>query len=1033
MIINLKQLFMKKRSVILIMLIFSMVGSSFAQERTIKGTVTSAEDGLSLPGVNVVVKGTSIGAVTDAKGQYSIAVPSDAQTLVFSFIGMQSQEVAIGNSGVIDVPLKVSAEALQEVIVTALGIRKNEKSIGYSVTRVAGSEFVQARETNVGNALVGRIAGVSVAKPVTGAAGSSRIVIRGSSSISGNNQPLIVIDGVPMDNQNLGNAGMWGGSDGGDGISSINPDDIETMTVLKGGSAAAIYGSLASNGAILITTKSGKNSNGISVEFNSNYTIEKAVSYLDWQTEYGQGSKGHAPETLTEARQDGPGGANLHLQSFGGKLDGHSVINWDGVMRPYSYAGNAQDAFYERGSTFTNTLAVTGGNENANFRMSASDLKSESVIPNAPMRRTTFAANTNFKKGKVSGGLSGTYMLEDVQNATIVADVPQNTNTPVVWWTTSVPISTVKGDPDKPGADPVTGMELLPTNDIWGGNPWWAAYQAVNDRKKDRMIGSAMLRYDPTEWLYLQVRMGLDKYNRSITQITPTGQGYSPTGDYRQTQQQYGQTNNEILVGFNKALDMGLGINAFAGGNMMKKKMDTEELYGSTFAIPFFHSLMNTVNPSRGLGTIQSGINSVYYSAEFSYKSIYLTTTGRQDWFSTLDGKAIFYPSVSLSAVLSDLVNMPVFDFLKLRTAWSQVGGATSSPYSTSFSYALGTPHNGFAQGSISNGGVPNNGLRPLTSNEYEFGADMRFFGNRLGIDVTYYNRKSNDDILNVLLAPTTGYNSTQMNIGEVTNKGIELLITGTIIKQSNFEWKSSLNFTNNKSKVVNLLDPEINDEKLQVDNSRTFVHWIYQVEGLPYGQVTVYDFLKDESGEKIVDVNGMPQKGDLVHLGPGTAPTFGGWSNNFRYKNFIADFLIDYQFGGWIGSGTDFGGIAAGLSKYTLPGRDVGIGTVSAADVNTYYEFISDNIGIASAFQSDFIKLRQVSVGYNVPLAVLNKAKVIKGLTISLVARNFWIIMKKTDNIDPESNYQNGNNQGLEFGGLPSIRSMGFNLNAKF
>ncbi len=1024
---------MKKRSVILIMLIFVVVSSSFAQERTIKGTVTSAEDGLFLPGVNVLVKGTSIGVITNAQGQYSITVPSDAQTLVFSFIGMLTQEVVIGNASVIDVPLQVAAEALQEVVVTAMGIRRSEKSIGYSVSKVAGAEFVQARETNIGNALVGKIAGVSIAKPSTGAAGSSRIVIRGNSSVSGNNQPVIIIDGVPMNNSNLGNAGEWGGSDGGDGISSINPDDIETMTVLKGGSAAALYGSLASNGAILITTKSGKNAKGISVEFNSNSTIETAVSYLNWQQEYGQGNKGHAPTTLTEARQDGPGGGNLHMQSFGGKLDGSSVINWDGVMRPYSYVGNAQDAYYETGHTLTNTLAVTGGNENANIRLSASNLQNEGVIPNTPMSKTTFTVNNNFKKERFSGNLMGTYSIEDVKNIPYVADVPHNPNTQAMWWTNSVPITTMKGDPDKPGADPNTGMELLPTNDVWGGNPWWAAYQSINSRKKDRLIGSAMVRYDPADWLFVQLRMGLDKYNRSTSTLTPTGQGYAPKGDLTEQGQQFTETNNEVLVGFNRKLDMGLGINGFVGGNMMHQTNESQYLYGSEFAIPFFHSLSNTVNPSRSSGYSELGINSAYYSAEFSFKSVYLTTTGRQDWFSVLDGKSIFYPSVSLSAVLSDLFKVPGFDFLKVRTAWSQVGGANVGAYSTTFSYGLGTPHNGFAQGSINGGSVPNKGLKPLLSTEYEVGADMRFFGNRLGIDVTYYHKKSEDDILNVVLPDVTGYTSTQANIGEVSNKGFELLITGTIIQQSNFEWKTSFNIANNKSEVVNLLDPEVDDERLQVGASRTFVHYIYQWEGLPYGQLTVYDFLKDGSGNIIPDANGMPQKGELVPLGPGAAPTFGGWSNNFRYKNFFADFLIDYQYGGWIGSGTEFGGIATGLSPYTLKGRGVGIGTVSAEDLNTYYEYISDNIGIASAFKSDFIKLRQVSIGYNVPVAWLQKTKIIKGLTFSLVGRNLWIIMKETPCIDPESNYQNGNNQGLEFGGYPSVRSIGFNLNAKF
>ena len=516
------------------------------------------------------------------------------------------------------------------------------------------------------------------------------------------------------------------------------------------------------------------------------------------------------------------------------------------------------------------------------------------------MTKNTFSVNTNFEKGKFSGSVTGNYSLEDVQNSPYVADVPHNANTQPMWWTNSVPITTLQGDPDKPGADPETGMELLPTNDVWGGNPYWAAYQSVSDRSKDRMIGSARVRYDPTDWLYIQGRMGLDKYNREATVVTPTGPGYSPKGDFNLNERQFTQTNNELIVGFNKALDIGLGISGMVGGNMMEQTMNIESLTGSQFAIPFFHSLQNTVNPSRSVSTTQSGINSAYYSGELSYKSIYLTTTGRQDWFSTLDGKSIFYPSVSLSAVVSDLLDIPAFDFLKVRTAWSRVGGATSSPYSTSFNYSLGTPINGFASGRIGPSSVPNTSLVPLVSTEYEFGTDMRFFGNRLGIDFTIYSRKATDDILSVLLTDATGYTSTNMNIGEVDNKGIELLITGTIIKRNNFEWTTTFNIANNKSTVVNLLDPEVDNESLQVSNSRTFVHYIYQVEGLAYGQLTVYDYLKDAAGNKILDSNGLPQKAaTMTNLGPGTAPTIGGWSNNFRYKNFIADFLIDYQFGG--------------------------------------------------------------------------------------------------------------------------------------
>ncbi|MCD4737371.1 MAG: SusC/RagA family TonB-linked outer membrane protein, partial [Bacteroidales bacterium] len=708
---------MKKHFFVTFMLIFSLVGSLFAQERAITGTITSAEDGLSLPGVNVLVKGTSIGVMTNADGQYTITVPSDAQTLEFSYIGMIPQEVVIGSSSVIDVVLQLSVQALDEVVVTALGIRKTEKSLGYSVTEVSGDNFVEARETNIANSLVGRVAGVNVSKQATGPAGSSRVIIRGNTSLTGNNQPLYIVDGVPIDNRNLGAAGMWGGTDKGDGISSLNPDDIETMSVLKGGSAAALYGSRASNGVILITTKSGKKSKGLSVEVNSNYTFDKGVSYLDYQTEYGQGTKGHAPTNLAEANQDGPGGANLHTQSFGGILNDASVIQFDGVSRPYSYAGDPMDQFYRTGSTFTNTVSLLGGNEAANFRVSASDLSNESIIPNSGLKKNTFNVNTNFKLSKFSGSIAGTYIMEDVKNSPRVNDVPRNVNMAIRYWPTSVPVNIAEGDPDKIGADPVTGLELLPSYNTWGGNPYWAAYQSVNDRTKDRMLGNMRLRYDPTDWLFIQGRMGLDKYFTSITDITPTGQAYSPAGSMALQFREYTQTNNELIIGLDKALDMGLGINAMVGANMMESSMEYRAQNGSVFAIPFFHSIQNTTNKSHSVSQVNDGINSVFYSAEVSYNSIYLTTTGRQDWFSTLDGASIFYPSVSLSAVVSDMVDISAIDFLKVRGAWSQVGGATT-PYATSFNYALGNPHLGNAQGYINGNVVPNKELVPLLATE---------------------------------------------------------------------------------------------------------------------------------------------------------------------------------------------------------------------------------------------------------------------------------------------------------------------------
>ena len=321
----------------------------------------------------------------------------------------------------------------------------------------------------------------------------------------------------------------------------------------------------------------------------------------------------------------------------------------------------------------------------------------------------------------------------------------------------------------------------------------------------------------------------------------------------------------------------------------------------------------------------------------------------------------------------------------------------------------------------------------PLVATEWEIGTDMRFIGGRLGIDFAYYDRTTEDDILNVNLTYASGYQSTKVNIGEVTNKGIELLITGEIVKQNNFNWSTSFNYANNISEVVELVDPENDEERLQTGRGRSLVHWIYQVEGMPYGQIMANDYLRDEGGNILLDDNGLVQLGELMPWGSGVAPTTGGWSNNFRFKNFVADFLIDYQFGGYIASGTSMGAYAAGLHKNTLVGRGVGLGVVAPEDLNLYYERIANQIGGETVYKSDYVKLRQLSVGYNFPRAMMDKTKVFKGLSLSFVSRNLWVMYKATDNIDPEANYNSGNSQGLEFGGYPSTRSFGFNLNAKF
>ncbi len=995
------------------------------QETTISGTVVD-ENNVPLGGATVVATGTSAGTTTDFDGKYSMSVPDGASSITVSYLGYEPLTVAINGRSVIDVQLTESTNALDEVVVTALGIEKSKKSLAYSVTEVDGDQLTLSRDPNAMNALQGKVAGVNISKPVSGPGGSTRVIIRGNNSLNGNNQPLYVIDGVPIDNTNFGSAGQWGGADSGDGISGINPDDIENISVLKGANAAALYGSRASNGVILITTKSGKSQSGVTVELNSNFLMEKVNNLTDWQTEYGIGSDGQKPTTLLEAGDYG-------AASWGGRLDGSSVIQFDGVSRPYSYAGSAIDKFYRTGTSFTNTLSVSGGGEFANYRFSASDLDNESIMPNSGLDRNTFSANINGSLGKFSASISGTYTTQEIQNAPGLSDFVWNANGTVLVFPTSLDVNNLKGDPNKLGADPESGGEYLGSNSVWWANPYWVAYQVERNDTKTRLNGNIRLRYDFTDWLYVQGRAGTDTYNTTGKFLTPTGHGFRPNGSLNLNRRRYEESNYDFILGGNKQFDMGLGIDAFIGGNQLIRVNDGENLGGSNFAIPFFHSYANLADNSASVFYDERKTNSLYYSAEVSYKSIYLTTTGRKDWFSTLDGRSIFYPSFGLSAVLSDMFDIGnTVDFLKLRGSWGQVGGDTNA-YQTTFNYGLGSPHNGNAQGQINNGAIPNRELIPYTVTEAEVGVDARFLGGRLGIDFAYYDRKTEDDILNANVTISSGYGSTTVNVGEVSNKGIEFLITGTPIKTEDFEWNTSINLSHNESEVVSLLDPEVDDEFVQLQGSRTLTAYIRHIEGMPYGQIVGYKYARDANGEIILDDNGLPTRNDeLVPFGSGVAPTTGGWSNSFRYKNFNMSFLIDFKYGGYIHGGTNSVAYSRGLHKATLVGRDTGIGSVAAADVQDYYGRIASQITEDFIYKSDFIKFRELSFGYSFPNQILEKTP-FSALSLSLVGRNLFIIHKAADNIDPESTYNNGNSQGLEYGSLPTTRSLGLNLNVKF
>ena len=1020
------------RKIVLIPVLFLLsllVTVGFAQEMTVTGKV-SEDGGSEIAGVNVVLKGTNRGTTTNDKGEFSI-LAEKGKVLTFSYIGYNSKDVTV-NASILNVSLVVEATALNEVVVTALGIKKEKKALGYSVSEIKGEELQQARSTNIANSLVGKVAGLNITSTATGPGGSTRITLRGNGSIDGNNQPLIIIDGIPIDNSNLGAAGMWGGGDRGDGISSLNPSEIETMSVLKGATAAALYGSRASNGAILVTTKGGKIGKGLGVEINSNITMDNLLitKWKDFQYEYGLGRGGVKPTTQTEA---------MLSSSFGAKLDGTNVIQYDGVSRPYSAVKDNLTKFYNTGSTFNNSVALTGATEKMTYRLSLANMNNKGLIPDNTLDRQNYALNVNANLSKNFTILANIkYVKEKNHNRPKVSDSPGNANYTLINMPTSLSVATMKQSMlDANGYEQVWG------DNIYVDNAYFAATQFKQDDNKDRFMASFEPRYNLTDWLYVKARVGFDKYFYNYTAITPTGTPYTPLGGYDKNIQNFSEVNSELLLGLNKKLSNDFNLNALVAGNLMKQVRRQDYISGSSFNIPFFYDITNISPASRSASYnyIEKRINSVYGSAELSYKNYaYLTVTGRNDWFSTLNpqNNSLFYPSVAGSFVLSEAVKLPsLINFAKLRGSWAKAGGDTD-PYRLSLYYSLSGAHLGSPLAQINGSVVPNAFLKPLTTKTYEFGLETRMFNNKLGIDFTFYNRHTYNDIVSASISGTSGFTGALLNLGEISNKGVELALNYDLVKGSKFTWDVSYNLGYNKSLVVYLAD---NLPNITVDNPRSQTAYVFQEVGQPFSLLKANSFVRDASGNVVFNDQGLPETGTLKSYGTGISPYTMGITNSFRYKGVGLSVLIDGRFGGHIYSGTNALATRYGLTKETLVGREGGVigkGVNSKGEPNTvsvpatqYYENLY-NFGEPFVYSSNFIKLRQVIIDYSIPARVFGKSP-FKGISVSLVGRNLAILMKKTPNIDPESTYGNGNAQGYEFAGVPTTRSIGVNLNLKF
>lgn len=1005
--------------------------------RKLTGSV-SDEKGDPLPGVNILVKGTQTGTSTNADGKFTLDVLNDNAILIFSFVGYIAQEVSVGAQSDISIKMAPEAKSLNEVVVTALGIAKDKKALTYAVTEVKGNEFTQAREANLGNALSGKIAGVNATSTANGAAGSSRVIIRGNGSLSGDNQPLYVVNGIPINNANQGTPGTFGGTDKGDGLLSINPDDIESISVLKGGTAAALYGSRASNGVILITTKSGKGQKGLGVEFNSNYTFERPLTFSDWQYQYGSGARGVAPTSQAEAISYG-------RTSWGAKLDGSMVMQPDGQSRPYVAQKNNIRNFYDTGSTFSNTLAINGGNETTNFRFSASNMDNKGVVPNSTVNRKTFnlsASSTLAKKVVFEGNVQ--YNIENVKNRTYVADFTKNPNASVQLAATNLDIRTLS-----PGYDD-RGYEQLWNDYVYVMNPYFAVNKVQNEDDKRRVIGSFSTRYNFTDYLYVRGRLGIDQFSIRGVDITPTGTAYNTQGEMSTRRLTTYETNAEAILGFNKEFGR-FSVSAMVGGNKMYNNTNGVNATSGRFNVPFNYFITNGSSQSYTEVAREFGINSLFGSADIGFSNLlYLTLTGRQDWFSTLsmDNNTLFYPSVGLSYVFSDgFKNKPSWlDYGKLRTSWAKVGGGAPDPYGLTLAYAAPPQsHLGQPLMNINGNTIPNEKLKPYTSTTTELGIETKLFGNRLGIDLTVYDRTTTDDIVRATVPFSTSYTNVSLNVGKVQNRGIELLLTGSPVKSVNgFGWDVSFNMAYNKNTVVKIADG-LTSLALPGAIARTQNGFIYHFEGQPFGMISGYRAKTDANGNVVYNRDsGLPLQSAFTALGRGVPPLTLGLTNTFRYKTFSLGFLLDGKFGSKMYVSTNAYATNYGLHKRTVENnvRETGV-TVTGVDqegapftktipAQNYYQGIAFSLTDQFVSDAGFIKLRQLTFGYSLPQRVVAKTP-FQSASLSFVARNLLLIYSQVKNVDPESNYSNGNGQGLENFGVPPTRSFGLNLMVRF
>lgn len=1012
------------KQLFLLMLSFFLTTALMAQN-TVSGTVTS-EDGSPLIGVSVIVEGTSSGTITDFDGKYSVNAP-DGASLQFSYTGYETTTVAIGNQSIIDVALSEGV-ALEEVVVTALGISREKKNLTYATQTVSTDEITQARELNVVNSLSGKVAGLSVSQSGAGVGSPSRVILRGNRSIAGSSQPLYVVDGVPI----IGD------------ITNVNPDDIASISVLKGPNAAALYGNRANNGAIIITTKRGE-SGDIKISLSSTLTAFQPIILTDYQHEFGQGNNG-----IYTVNSE---------QAFGPRMTGQSVDHWsnnpDFPTSTYSLSpqeDNIND-FFQTGYNSATSLSMSGGTEKAQTYFSYTYTDAEGVVPNNALRRHNVnLAVTNKIGSRLTLDARVTYIRDDIDNELAQGESFDNP----IRHALRLPPNIRTEDADIfefTNADGDNRQHYWNPGSNGGANPYWTINRNTNERNSDRVIGVASLTYDLAEGLSLMARSTVDKINRQWeNRWWNDSYIIADDGRFTVTRAEELEWNGDLLLNYQKDISEKFYINAFVGGNMRKERGSfLSGTTGIALTVPNFFALANSQDnqTSHNFGGPRD-VNSVYGSASLTFlDAITLDLTARNDWSSTLprDNWSFFYPSVGLSAVLSDLVDLPdFFTFAKVRANWAQVGNDTS-PFQTLRTASVSAGgNNGFLQISTT---IPNENLLPEETVSLDLGADVRFFDNRVGLDIAYYLTNTRDQLFAVALPVGSGAEQFFTNGGDVENEGIEAVLSLTPIRTQDFNWDIIFNFTRNVSTVV-----EVNDERPSILIAQDFLRAFRIEQGEPFGEVFSRGFERDDQNRIIVGTDGLPVvTSGLTTLVANYNPDWlGGIMNQITYKNFNLSFLIDIRQGGSVASLTNAILYGDGLTTQTLFGRDGKAvfgegelaewgeavkedGTPNDIEINTeefWRKVGGRNAPVGEVFARDAsnVRLRELVLGYRVPL----EKGPVSALRISVVGRNLFFLSNAAEDFDPEVLVGTGKaGEGFQSFGPPTTRSFGVSLGLDF